>query len=101
MFYLGQKVICVEDRFSGGVYEWGDQLPVRGFVYTIRRICWGSNPDTHESGWTLLFFELTNLGDRLGFADWRFRAYEEEARAHATAHSAAAPTEDFVLVPAC
>jgi len=37
MFYVGQKVICVDGRPSGNGYG-NEQLPKQGGVYTVRAI---------------------------------------------------------------
>lgn len=77
MWTKGQKVLCVNDRFNGEVWEWGDQLPKRGHVYTVRSAA--RCPDvTGIVGVGLHLEEIRNPGDRLRFSEWRFKPIVEE-----------------------
>lgn len=76
MWDKGQKVLCVDDRFSGGVWDWGDQLPRRGRVYTIQSAHWSQNHDTGIWEFSYLVEELKNPEDQLSFAARHFQALE-------------------------
>lgn len=78
MWIRGQKVICVNDRFNGGVIEWGDQLPRCGFTYTIRSVHWCPDGVTEIPGVCFLLEELKNPDDLLKFSEWHFRPVVEE-----------------------
>jgi hypothetical protein len=38
MFEVGQKVVCVDDRFPRAVLEYLRVLPLKGTVYTVRDV---------------------------------------------------------------
>jgi len=84
-WYLGQKPICIDDRFHEGVYERCSSLPIKGEVYTIRRIQSGKNAYTRGAGFGLLLEEIINPrngeGGEVGFFCDRFppRANVESA----------------------
>ena len=39
MFRIGDKVVCVDDRFDAETAACFSQLPVRGRIYCVRGIC--------------------------------------------------------------
>jgi hypothetical protein len=77
MFTIGQKVVCIDDRFHPSIVEWGDQYPVCERVYTVRWVGVSRHGVTRELGLALRLEELRNPGDRLTFSAWRFRPQAE------------------------
>jgi hypothetical protein len=83
----GQRVVCVDDRFSDLVRAIYRELPVKDVVYTIREVFLGREKivkggDTATVG--LLLEELTNPPDpfhqgqqELGFSSERFAPLAE------------------------
>src|SRR5438270_6574455 len=76
-WYIGQKIVCIDDRFHRGVSEWCVSVPVVGHHYTIRRIQPGFDAYTQESGLGFLLEEIVNPktpnGCESGFFCDRFR----------------------------
>ncbi len=72
MWKIGQKIVCLDDRFHRTIYEWGDQIPKLGHVYTIKKIFLAPHWHTREYGLAFSLAELKNPGDRLCFSAWRF-----------------------------
>src|SRR5207253_6808674 len=58
MWFIGQKVVCVNDRFPMQILEWASNLPRKGRIYTIRWI--GVGPSIY-TGERKLGFELEQL----------------------------------------
>lgn len=38
-FYPGQRVRCIDGKFNPFVWEYVDEVPAEGGIYTIREIC--------------------------------------------------------------
>jgi len=76
-WYVGQRIVCVEGRFHKGVCEWCFSVPVTGHQYTIRRIQFGRDAYTDETGLGFLLEEIVNPrkpdGGESGFFSDRFR----------------------------
>jgi hypothetical protein len=76
-WHIGQKVICIDDRFHKGTWEWCYSVPVAGNVYTIRRIQFGADTYRRDGGLGLLLEEIINPktanGGEAGFFTCRFR----------------------------
>jgi hypothetical protein len=89
----GQKVVCVNDRFGGGVREWGDQLPKRGHVYTVRSAARCPDGVPGIVGVGLHLEEFRNPGDRLRFSQWRFRLIVTELVGSAASAEAIMPVK--------
>jgi hypothetical protein len=71
MWYIGQKVVCVDDRFPRQVLEWASTLPRKGHIYTIRGFGRGKSLYTGE--WTFgLKLEELQTAERFGFFANRF-----------------------------
>ena len=72
MWFIGQKVVCINDRFLTHILEWTANLPRQGRIYTIRSIEWGNCLYTRQ--WTLGLHlrELPTIEDRLAFRADRF-----------------------------
>jgi hypothetical protein len=89
---IGMKVVCVDDRFSRGIWDWGEQLPKTGGIYTICKVLPCRDIYTGRCDIGLQFEELRNYGDRLAFSVWRFKPLENGAGAVLV--TAAQPAED-------
>jgi hypothetical protein len=82
MFYIGQKVVCVNDRFPPVLYEFAFQIPKKGHIYTVREKQSCVHAVTGNRGLGLHFRELHNPSfETRGepwFAAWRFRPWLDE-----------------------
>ncbi len=82
MYYIGQKVVCINDTFHYSIADWGDQIPVKGSVYTIRNITKGRHFTTGKLGFAFHLVELVNLktdsGREVCFSAWRFAPLEND-----------------------
>ena len=78
-FPVGQKVVCIDDRFSGAVFEDFDHTPKAGQVYTISDIYWD---EEYGTGRMVLGVDLVEVPSILpnwsGFRLSRFRLLEDE-----------------------
>jgi hypothetical protein len=72
MWFIGQKVVCVNARFPTHILEWASKLPRQGEIYTIRLIEWGPCLYTRRVTVGLHLHELPTLQDRLAFRADRF-----------------------------
>lgn len=76
-WYIGQKILCIDGRFHKGVSEWCSSVPAVGDYYTIRRIQFGRDAYTNDSGLGFLLEEVVNPvnldGRESGFFSDRFR----------------------------
>ena len=72
MWYVGQKVRCINGRFPRQVSEWGSNLPQEGKIYTIRCITPTRCAITGIVSPGFLLEELMNPEDRLHFSPHRF-----------------------------
>jgi len=72
MWYTGQKIRCVNDRFPAAVLDWGSNLPKKGEVYIIRRITSVPSAFSGLISPAFLLEELSNPYDRLHFDPSRF-----------------------------
>ena len=75
-FYVGQKVICIDDKFPRAVLDWCNSLPIAGYIYTIRAMQVGQDRVTGLSNLGLLLEEIVNppsgWGCEAGFCHYRF-----------------------------
>jgi len=104
MFFPGEKVICINDRFHRSIVEWADHVPQRGHVYTVKSCAVAPGALTNEIGPGLLLEELPNPGNQVCFSEWRFRLLEDSEsdiqrllnamEADAAAARSPAPPED-------
>ena len=72
MWSIGQKVVCVNNRFPQQILEWTSNLPQQGEIYTIRSIEIGRCLYTRRVTVGLFLHELPTLEDRLAFRADRF-----------------------------
>jgi hypothetical protein len=82
MYYVGQKVMCIDGNFHYSIAEWGDQIPVEGTVYTVRDIIQGRHFRTGDTRLGFHLVELVNLktfsGNEVCFSTWRFVPFEND-----------------------
>jgi hypothetical protein len=80
MFDIGQKVICVNDKFSFDILQSMTSFPKNGRVYTVRDLVPAFDYDMKETC-AILLQELINppnpKGIENGFSSDRFRTLED------------------------
>ena len=93
MYSIGQKVVCINERFHPLMVARGDRLPVEGVVYTIRSIGPARHIITKRLGLAFRLMELVNPkinGGEAAFSAWRFTPLEnDESSAETQRHSEA------------
>jgi hypothetical protein len=103
-FFLGQEVICVDDRFSGQIWEWTSCVPGKGIIYRIRSIVRGNCLYSGKPTIGLSFYALPTIEDRLVFRADRFvpllERLDESCQARAQELVAPRPLSPPFLVPA-
>ena len=80
MFEPGQKVVCVDDKFSDTIRSIYSGLPVEGAVYVVRDIVPGSNYGKGETCAVLLIGIIAHINKHKienGFAARRFVPLDE------------------------
>ena len=87
MFNVGQKVVCVDDKWPESVKQLYLQLPLRDNVYVVRAVRVGVRADElimdmrrvlEQSILLVGLYNPTNkLGVEAGFAASRFRSLDE------------------------
>lgn len=63
---VGQKVICIDDRFPRAVLEWCNSVPTAGHIYTIRALQEGIDPTSLVYDLGFLLAEIVNPQDQAG-----------------------------------
>ena len=71
-FYVGQRVVCINDRYSPYISEWCDAYPRKGQVYTIRRINECPDVFSRVRGLGFFFEELNNFTEQFCYSAERF-----------------------------
>src|SRR5438067_1397897 len=91
MWYIGQKLVCVDGRFPQQILDWATDLPRKGRVYTIRSMAHGKSLYTGEPKFGFRLEELQP--GRCGFFAERFAplldALAEACQANASERSPA------------
>lgn len=76
MFRKGQRVVCEDAAFPVEVWEWFDEVPKKGHVYTVSKVMKRPGPVSSEVTAALQLAEIPNLGgSEAGFLAWRFRPF--------------------------
>ena len=81
--FLGQKVVCIDDKFGDTALALYKQLPVEKVVYVIRAIRLGIKTDCKTGDISLLLIGLDNPKSgkppfhEFGFSSDRFRPLDE------------------------
>lgn len=76
MFYVGQRVVCIDDRFDPSIVAWADHLPRAGEIYTVRSCKNAPDHATGVSGPSFKLLEIANprteQGGEVTFSSERF-----------------------------
>jgi hypothetical protein len=92
-FFRGQEVVCIDDRFSGQIWEWTSCVPGKGIIYSIRSIVRGNCLYSGKPTIGLSLHGLPTIEDRLVFRADRFalllKKFDESGQA--TARELVAP----------
>lgn len=86
MWRIGQRVQCINGRFSPLVWEFANQVPVEGCVYTVRGVGMDNlNLLTGARECGIHLEEVVNAAvegwQEAFFSAWRFREASEESEA--------------------
>lgn len=84
-FPVGQKVVCIDDRFTSAVFEAFDRVPKAGHIYTVSAIDWLEDYDTGQQVLGIALVELPSLTPQWGaFSLRRFRLLEDHTQLRGT-----------------
>lgn len=90
-WFIGQRILCIDDTFPRQISEWCDALPVAGEVYSIRGLQMGGSAVTHEYDLGFLLEGIVNPrkadGSEPGFFHTRFVPLFDAASESATERS--------------
>ena len=89
MFDVGEKVVCIDDKFPDWVVERYTELPKDGQIYVIRDLIPASDYGRGETCAVLLIGivgDINKHGIENGFAARRFRPLEEVMEERKKAH---------------
>ena len=82
IFGIGTRVLCIDGKFDPFVWEYVDEVPVEGGIYTIREICFEAS-DCHAGNIAPGFF-FEEIPDGLpgweGRLCWEARRFEPTGR---------------------
>ena len=103
MLTVGQKVVCVDDKFIDAIKKLYWMLPVEGVTYVIRDLVIGQHQPGGQGDICVLLIGLVNpkanskLAKERGFSETRFRPLEEmKDRNRETKQVSAPKTPDLV-----
>lgn len=101
---IGQKVLCIDDRFPRQIVEWCNALPIAGHVYTIRALQFGVDPITFMYDLGFLLEEISSPrkanGSESGFFHTRFVPWLEADYGRASAAEQRELAEEVRRIPA-
>jgi hypothetical protein len=65
-FYPGQRVLCIDGKFAADVWEWTNQVPLEGEVYTVSEVvhCPHRLTGQHGGGLRLVEIDTAMRGSR-------------------------------------
>jgi hypothetical protein len=78
---IDSLVICVDDRFPPQASDWLSEYPVKGRIYSVKRLVNAPHFISGVFGPCLVLNELNNPmpnGSQGSFFAYRFKLYEEE-----------------------
>ena len=82
-FFVGQKVVCINDTYDPQFPEYGDFTPKKGLKYTVREISKAPHWKTRELYYGVLLEEIINpklpSATEVIFSTYRFVPAEEYA----------------------
>jgi hypothetical protein len=59
-FYPGQRVLCIDGKFHPTVWEWVNEVPIEGEIYTVERVrAIGRDNVTGKFGPALALIEIS------------------------------------------
>jgi len=103
MFAIGQKVVCIDDKFIDEIKKLYLMLPVEGVTYVIRDLAIGQHQPGGQGDICVLLIGLVNpkanskAALERGFSETRFRPLEElRAMNKETRKDAAPKTPELV-----
>ena len=97
MFTIGQKVVCVFDKFNTEIRKLYFMLPTEGATYVVRDVRLGIREDCKTGDVSLLLIGLVNpkanskAALERGFSETRFRPLEEMRAKNAETRKEFAP----------
>jgi hypothetical protein len=101
---IGQKALCIDDKFPRYSADWCNALPIAGYVYTIRGMQLGSDPITGRCGLGFLLEEISSPrkadGRETGFFHTRFVPWLESVGEYASAAEQRELAEEVFGIPA-
>jgi len=76
-FFPGQRVICIDGKFHPSVWDWVNEVPIEGEIYTVARIrAVGRDNVTGQLGPALALREISGcLPGTTGEVCWIFRRF--------------------------
>jgi hypothetical protein len=83
MFSIGQKVVCIDDKFIDSIKKLYWMLPVEGVVYVVRDLVIGQHQPGGQGDVCVLLIGVVNpraesrAALERGFSETRFRPLEE------------------------
>ena len=86
MWYAGQRVKCMNDHFSGAIWDWTSTVPREGHVYTIADLDYLPQWNTRTLILSFLLQELHGHEDCTYFSAWRFEPAESDPPLAEDAH---------------
>ena len=102
-FFRDQEVICIDDRFSGQIWEWTSCVPGKGIIYRIRSIVLGDCLYSGKPTIGLSLHGLPTIDNRLTFRADRFalllKKFDVSCQATARELVAPRPVSPPFLVP--
>jgi hypothetical protein len=84
MFTIGQKVVCIDDKFIQAIAKLYTALPTEGVTYVIRDLIIGQHQPGGEGDVCVLLIGLVNPKSNSraalerGFSETRFRPLQEK-----------------------
>lgn len=78
MWYAGQRVKCMNDHFSGAIWDWTSTVPREGHMYTIAGLDYLPQWNTRTPILSFLLKELHGHEDCTYFSAWRFEPAESD-----------------------
>lgn len=98
MFYVGQRVVCIDDTFDPSIVEWADHLPRAGEVYTVRSCTDAPDHATGVPGPSFKLLEVENprteQGGEVTFSTERFEPIDDPSMDEAMEHNSQVMTAD-------
>jgi hypothetical protein len=104
-FFPGQRVLCIDGNFASDVWEWTNQVPLEGKVYTVSAVvhCPHRLTGEHGGGLRLVEIDTTMPGSsntpRLNWDVARFVPLDIQDGAHTKRKKRRRTTKEKVTAP--